>query len=188
MILSRRAVLLLPLGVAACAATPARFYTLAAVPGAPVETAPLRLELRRIGLAGYLDRPGIVRRADAYRLDVTDEDRWAEPLGTMLARVLTEALVQRLPRVSVFNESGAISTLPDLIAEVDVQRFDADEAGAVVLVAQLALRRDGSRLPASATTLRLVAPSRGVGVAGQVATMSAALGQLADALALLVKG
>jgi uncharacterized lipoprotein YmbA len=179
----RRPLLLLPALLAACASPPADLYTLAAIPGTPVPTARRSIELRRIGLAGYLDRPEIVRAAVNYRLQVNDRDRWGEPLGRMLGRVLTEDLVQRLPDAAVFAESGAISTQPDTILEIDVQRFDADAAGSVVLLAQIAIRHDGTRVPATARTLRLTAPVSGPATADLVATLSGLLAQLADTVA-----
>jgi uncharacterized lipoprotein YmbA len=184
----RRRALLALLPLAACASPPAELFTLRAVPGPVVKTRDRRLELRRVGLAGYLDRPEIVRTADTYRLRVADAERWGEPLGRMLDRVLAENLVQRLPDVAVYAETGAISTQPDGILEVEVQRFDADATGAVTLLAQVALRNDGSRVPATARTFRLAARPAGPGTLDLVAAMSAVLGELADAIARMVAG
>ena len=173
------------LALAACASPPPNLFTLAAVPG-PVVTTPIRsVELRRIGLAGYLDRPGIVRANVQYRLDVSDIDRWGEPLGGMLDRVFTEDLVSRLPGTAVFSESGAISTTPDATLEVDVQRFDAGANDELVLLAQVAIRRDGRT--ATAQTLRLTRPLASQGTADLVAAMSALLGQFADRVADLLR-
>ncbi|MCK8783090.1 PqiC family protein [Roseomonas sp. NAR14] len=178
--LARRAALLLAL--AGCASPEAAFFTLAAVPGTPRPAAARSLEVRRVTLAGYLDRPGIVRGNAGYRLDIASNERWGEPLGDMIGRVLVENLTQRLPGGSVVAEGGALSTDTALIAEVDVQRFDA-EAGRVLLLAQMAVRPRQGRLPGTARTLRIEVPIGGAGTAAQVAAMSAALGQLADAIA-----
>jgi uncharacterized lipoprotein YmbA len=169
--------------LAGCATSPTpTLYTLASEPGAPVVTRRLSIELRRIGLAGYLDRPEIVRGTVQYRLQLSDLDRWGEPLGRMIDRVLTEDLVTRLPDASVFAESGAISTRPDLVLEMDIQRLDADMSGDMVLLAQIALRPDTGT--ATAQTVRLTvklpaAPS----ARDHVAAMSAALAELADTVA-----
>lgn len=178
------AVLLL---VAACAPSPnPELYTLAAVPG-PVTQLQLRgLEVRRIGLAGYLDRPEIVRSSAAFRLKLADNQRWGEPLGGMLDRVFAEDLVERLPQTAVFAESGAISTQPDLVLEVDVQRFDADADGTLVLVAQVAVRPENVGHAAEARTLRLTAAPAGASVRDQVAAMSRALGDLADRVVAMI--
>jgi uncharacterized lipoprotein YmbA len=160
----RAAVGLLLVLLTACTSPTPELFTLAAMPGAGGRIPARSVELRRIGLAGYLDRPEIVQSEADYRVHVASNQRWGEPLTGMLDRVFTEDLVERLPGTAVFAESGAISTAPDLVLEVDIQRFDADAAGAVVLLAQVAVRRADAREPA------------------HVAAMSAALAQLADAV------
>lgn len=168
--------------LAACARSPAPdLYTLASQPGPVVVTRKLSVELRRVGLAGYLDRPEIVHGTSNFRLKVADIDRWGEPFGGMVDRVLTEDLVQRLPKASVFAESGAISTHPDTVLEIDIQRLDADGPDLLVLLAQLAIRPDGHT--ATATTVRLTQPIGGADTQAQVAAMSQALGLLADRIA-----
>jgi len=172
------------LGATGCSSPTPNLYTLAAVPGTPLPTRRLAVELRRISLAGYLDRAEIVRGTVSYQLKVSDIDRWGEPLGRMLERVLTEDLVTRLPNAAVFAESGAISTKPDLVVEIDVQRLEP-QGDAVVLLAQIAVRPEGGT--AMAETVRLVAPMGDpASTPAQVAGMSAAIGQLADTLASLL--
>ncbi len=173
-------------GTSGCAGSPApELYTLAALPGDRIATRPLSLELRRVGLAGYLDRPEIVRGTVQYHLRVTDNDHWGEPLDGMLERVVTEDLVTRLPNASVFGESGAITTRPDQVLEIDIQRLDGDAEGTLVLLAQVAVRPESGT--ATAQTVRLTAnlpvPTT---TEAQVAAMSTLIGQLADTVARLV--
>lgn len=174
--------------LAGCASPPTDLFTLAAVPGpATASSRTHSVEVRRIGLAGYLDRPGIVRSNAQYRLQVSDRDRWGEPLGGMVARVFTEDLVARMPGTAVFTESGAISTQPDVVLELDIQRFDADASGDVVLLAQAAARRDAGGRPAVARTWRLTQHLPSDSTQDLVATMSALLGQLADRVTEMVR-
>jgi uncharacterized lipoprotein YmbA len=179
----RDLIALLLLAPVACSSPNPALYTLAAVPGPEQHSAVRSVELRRIGLAGYLDRGEIVRSAAQYRLDIASNDRWGEPLGSMLDRVFTENLVQRLPGTAVFTESGAITTRPDRIVEIDVQRFDADASGTVVLLAQVAVRREDARIPGTAETVRLTSTPASPATRDLVAAMSAALGKLADMVA-----
>ena len=171
-----------------CASPQPAFYTLAAIPGTPSPVRTRAVELRRIGLAGYLDRPEIVRDSNDYRVHFQTTDRWAEPLGTLIERVFTENLVQRLPGTSVYGESGSISTRPDLVVEVDVLRLDP-QAGQVVLLAQLAVRPENQRGAAAsrAEVVRLTAPA-GTTTRDLAAAESALLGQLADAVAARLPG
>ncbi|MDA8253124.1 MAG: PqiC family protein [Rhodospirillales bacterium] len=181
MMTRRGLVALLPaLALAACISPTPELFTLVAVPGPTRRLAAHSVELRRIGLAGYLDRPEIVRAEADYRVQVATNQRWGESLGTMLDRVFTEDLVERLPEVAVFAESGAISTAPDLILEIDVQRFDTDASGTLVVLAQVAVRRADARQTAHAATLRLTEQPASPATRDLVAAMSAALGQLAD--------
>ncbi len=169
--------------LAGCNTSPTpELYTLAAVTGPPRHLAAHSVELRRIGLAGYLDRPEIVRASADYQVHVTSNQRWGESLGGMLDRVITEDLVERLPGTAVFAESGAISTAPDLILEIDVQRFDTDASGALVLLAQVAVRHADARQAAHAETLRLNVQPASPATRDLVAAMSTALGKLTDAI------
>ena len=180
------AALLLALGLSACASSPdPTYYTLAPVPGAPqgAQTAPGPVELRRIGLAGYLDRAEIVRADSGYRLRLAHNDLWGEPLGDMIGRVLAQDLTQRLPGIAVISEAGAISAGGDRIVEVDIQRFDADRSGNVVLLAQTSVRRRGVEGSGLTSTVRFDVHPAGAGADALVAAMSAALGQLADSIA-----
>ncbi len=166
--------------LAGCASPTPTLFTLAAVPGPQRHIPSHSIELRRIGLAGYLDRPEIVSGETDYRLQIAHNDRWGESLGSMLGRVITEDLVERLPGAAVFTESGAISTRPDLVLEIDVQRFDTDATGRLVLLAQVAVRRADAREAAHAETLRLTGHPASPATRDLVAAMSAALGELAD--------
>ena len=166
--------------LAGCASPTPALFTLAAVPGPQRRIGAHSVELRRVGLAGYLDRPEIVSGEADYRLHLTHNDRWGESLGTMLGRVITEDLVERLPAAAVFTEAGAISTAPDLVLEIDVLRFDSDAAGLLVLLAQVAVRRADARAAAHAETFRLTARPASPATRDLVAAMSTALGELAN--------
>ncbi len=190
MMLPRRALLSLALAGAAqaCASPDVAYYTLAAVPGAPRRGGPAQVELRRPGLAGYLDRPEIVRSNSPYSLRVTSMERWGEPLGDLFARILAEDLTHRLPGRSVFPSAGSLSAAADATVAMDIQRFDADPSGQVVLLAQVAVSRGRTRATAATRVLRLAVQPSGPGTANLVAAMSTALGQLADALAAMLQG
>ncbi len=188
--MGRRPLALALAGLAAgCASPPPTLYTLAPLPG-PILAAPRRVILvREVSLARYLQRPGIVRSSSAFRLDVSANEWWGEPLGPMLGRVLVSDLATRLPGSTVLSESVALTVNPDLSVEVSIERFDEDAAGRVVLEAAFVLA--GQRGTSSPHTFSITAPSGAppetprtqAAVAAQVAAMSAALARLADAIA-----
>ena len=189
----RRAVLALATlavtgGLGACTSPPPLLYTIAPVQGAEQPRGPRIILLQQIGLARYLERSQIVRSSEDYRLDVMQNDWWGEPLGAMLGRVLVDELSQRLPQSVVISENGAVSAAPDATIELGVRRLDEDAAGSVVLTAQAAVNFKGKQTPVL-RSFRFSVPPQAPGVSGEVAAISAALGQLADGLAaVLVAG
>lgn len=124
-----------------CASAELEWYRLTAVPGRPGIARPVSLELRDVWLARYLDRSGIVRAAGGTRLVVEDGRRWAGPLDEMITQVLSRNLEQRLPGSVVTRERGAITVDPEILASVEIDRFEIDADGRAVLSARFALRQ-----------------------------------------------
>jgi uncharacterized lipoprotein YmbA len=185
----RRAIISL-LGVAAvagCASPNPVLYTLASVPGTPQGGGPKVVEVRDIGLPGYLNRPQIVRSSENYQLDVRSNSWWGDPLGGMLGRVIVSELSQRLPGTSVFSDSGSINVDPDATVEINLQRMDANSAGQLVFMAQVAVKFAGSkRGPVTRTVDLQIAPGSPE-LIDEVAAMSQAVGQLADTIAAMLR-
>ncbi|HVX47098.1 MAG TPA: PqiC family protein [Mycobacteriales bacterium] len=180
--LSRRA-LLTTLAVSACTSPDPAYYALAPVPGRTRAGGPRSVKLRRIALAGYLDRETIIRGRAGYRLETAANQRWGESLGEMIGRTLAEDLTQRLPGSTVFTEMSSISAEGDATVEIDIQRFDAGPDGSVLLVAQIAIERKGARTASVRRPVRLSSPAAASDTDSLVAAMSAAVGQLADVIA-----
>jgi uncharacterized lipoprotein YmbA len=191
----RRLGALLPASLAAaalagCASPSPAYYRLSARSGASLPGRGRQVQLRRVGIPGYLDRPGLVRAREGGRLDVADVESWPEPFGDMVTRVLAEDLALRLPGDSVAAEGGALRIPANILAEVQIQRFEAGPDGVVELLAQAAVR-PRNQDAAGSRTLRFRVPSdgapgagaKGPDAAGVVAAMDLALGQLADSLA-----
>lgn len=175
------------LALAACASPDPVIYTLRPVPGQAVGGGPVAIKLARPGLAGYLDRPEIVRDSAANRLELKGGERWGEPLGDMIGRVLALDLAQRLPGSSVFTEAGTISVDPSATVEVDVQRFDPDPNGPVELLVQIAVERGRQHDPAATRSIHLQVQPASSSTPDVVSAMSAALGQLADQVAQMLR-
>lgn len=185
--MNRRILLAGLLAPTSCRSPQTAYYTLASIPGT---TQPYRvrlIELRRPGLAGYLDRPEIVRTGGAYQLSVAGAERWGEPFGDLVVRILAENLSARLPGSNVFTSLGAITAEENAVVELDVQRFDADASGQVVLLAQVAVSRGRGRASPTTRTMRKTVTPAGASTTELVAAMSQALGQLADEIAPLLR-
>ncbi|HEX3573212.1 MAG TPA: PqiC family protein [Rhodopila sp.] len=185
MSLSRRSALLALAALpAACASPNPNLYVLASVPGTTHRGAPRTIVLRSIAIAHYLERSQIVRSSEGYRMDVLSNDWWGEPLDAMLSRILVGDLNQRLPGSTVYADSGAISMPSDATVEINLQRFDVDRDGAVLLAAQIAV--DGKGMVSRGVTIT-VRPADTTTQA-LVAAMSIATGQLADTAAGMLAG
>jgi uncharacterized lipoprotein YmbA len=185
----RRSLLLAPgaLLLARCASPDPAIYTLRAVPGSAQGGGPAAIKLARPGLAGYLDRPEIVRDSSSSRLTLNSGERWGEPVGDMIGRVLALDLAQRLPGSSVFTEAGTISVDPAATVELDVQRFDLDASGVVVLLVQVAVEQGMRHDPVATRSLRLTAQPATTATPDVVGAMSTTLGQLADQVAAMLR-
>ncbi len=169
--------------LAGCSSPDPTYYTLQPASGTALADGPSTVEVRRPGLAGYLDRSDIVLKNAGYRLDVNGQLRWGEPLGDMIGRVLSQDLSQRLPGTSVFAESGAITASPQMRLEVDILTFEQDASGNVVLNAQVAVERGVTHAPLATRHVSLTTPPTGAGAGNLVASMSGLLGRLADQVA-----
>lgn len=165
-----------------CGSSPHQnFYTLYSEPGDATQDVALAIELRRPGMPGYLERPNLVRRGEGGRLDISGTDRWGTDLDDLVAATLTQNLTQRLPRSTIYTESGAISSRPDLIVEVDLQQFEAAD-GVVHLHAQVGIHWAGGS-EARIERYELTEEPDGDGTEATVAAMSKLLAKLSEAIA-----
>ena len=118
---------------------PNRLYTLAdpPSPSASAMTHPkMAIGIGNISLPEYLDRPQIVTRSSATRMEIAEFDRWVEPLGAMTRRVLLQTLRNELgtDKVVILPQSRAVNV--DYQVAVDVTRFDAQQGGDMILDAR----------------------------------------------------
>ena len=183
----RLAFVALPLFAAACGASPEpNYYTIVPRNGPTLTGGPKLVLLKDIGLASYLDRREIVRSAEGYKLEILANNWWGEPLGGLLGRILVVELSQRLPNSTVYGESGAITADHNASVGVNIQRLDADKAGALILVAQVAIEFNRPRRMA-ARNFTFSKPLATPDTAGLVAAISDAVGELADGIAALLQ-
>ncbi len=171
----------------ACGSSPEPvLYTLAVRPGPVLTRGPRIVQVRDVGLPGYLDRKEIVRSTDDLKLDVRANAWWGEPLGGILGRTIVLELSQRLPGSQIYSESGSITMDPYATVGIDFQRFDADKAGTVILLAQVAIQFNRPTRTAS-RNFSISKPVPTADTPGHVAAMSDALGELSDGVATLLQ-
>jgi uncharacterized protein len=108
----------------------------------PVETDPGSMGSRQIlvGLGpikmpAYLDRQEVVTRVAPNRLELSGEDRWAEPLDSDFTRVLAQNLAAELGTQRITFYPWYNTTRVDFQVKVNVYRFESDKDGKVDLTA-----------------------------------------------------
>jgi uncharacterized protein len=174
------------IALAACSSPSPELYTIAPVPGVQQRASPKVVVLQQIGLERYLERLQIVRSSEDYKLDVMANDWWGEPLGAMLSRVLVDELQQRLPQSVVISEVGAVSAPADATVTLNIQRMDKDASGNLILSAQAGIIFKGRAATPVLRNFRFSVTPDSPRIPGEVAAISAAVGQLADGLAAML--
>jgi uncharacterized lipoprotein YmbA len=163
---------------------PTHFYVLATMdqPAVAGDRA-VSVGVGPVNLAGYLDRPQIVTRPSADKIDLADFDQWGEPLRDGISRVLAENLARQLPaaKIWVFPWRGLEGVRYQVI--VDVTRFDGPAAGETALEARWRILDGASGKDVASKTTRLAEPAGGPGYAMTVSAMSRALGALSRDIA-----
>src|SRR5438132_5931303 len=133
---------------------PSRFFTLTAItqPGATAtqdssDPGGVSLGIGPIRLPGYLDRQEIVTRIPQNRIDVSENDRWAEPLETNFTRVLAQNLSVLLHTHRLVFFPWELNRSPAYQVEVEVHRFEANAGGDVHLSARWAVLDTNKKIP-----------------------------------------
>jgi uncharacterized lipoprotein YmbA len=165
--------------LASCASQNAKIYTLISLGGdIRSSSRPVTMSVAAVGLPKYLDRPQIVRRSSTVELGVAEFERWGEPLGFMVQRVLAEDLTRNLPPGSVVTTSRTLTGEETSSVEVDFSRFDEDADGTIVLEAQWRLRRNGRPI-SSPQLVRISKITSDRAASATVKAMSEAIAELA---------
>lgn len=182
------------LGVESCTLLPAQrdhsqFFILTPTSDAAPPTASaaglaheVAIGLGPIGFPGYLKRPEVVTRVSSDRVELSEENRWAEPLDANFQRVLGQDLSDMLgtQRIELFPWYGKPRI--DYQVEMQVHRFETASDGRSHLVASWSIKdgRSGADLFATETT---VSSAVSGGAAGGSAAMSNSVAALSRQIA-----
>ncbi len=137
--------------LAGCSRSPrVTFYTLE--PGAEVGTAAdvsvlPAIAVGPVTLPEVVDRPQLVVRAAANRVEILETHRWAEPLKSEIPRLMAENLRRLLGsnRVSTYLQHAGVDA--DYRVMVDIRRFESIPGEAVTVEAVWSLRRAAGGAP-----------------------------------------
>jgi uncharacterized lipoprotein YmbA len=170
---------------------PSRFYVLSASPAASTATASTgpdgTLGVFPTRVADYLDRPQIVTFLGENAVDIDEYNRWAEPLGAGVTRVLAQELSALLPRWRVLPQPWDPTVPLRARVVVNVTALGWNAAGEARLEATWAvLSSSGDQAVARGrTVLRRAAADRSAGAAAGAA--SALVTEMAGELAAAVR-
>jgi uncharacterized lipoprotein YmbA len=93
-----------------------------------------------VNMAAYLDRPQIVTRAAAHKLQLSEANVWAEPLKESIIRVIGVNLSNMLQTTRIFRFPLRDRTIPLAYrVSLGIPRFDGKLGGDVQLVARWTL-------------------------------------------------
>jgi uncharacterized lipoprotein YmbA len=144
--------------------------------------------VEQVVLPEYLDRPEIVIRDGAHRLDISPSERWAEQLQTNVTRVLAANLSHLLQTDTVFALPSRREREMTWQVLVDIGAFEQDADGRSVLSARWSVVDVGRRAELVREHAVYVEPIDGAGYDAVVAAMNRNLVQLSrDIAAALAK-
>ena len=172
---------------------PSRFFTLSSLP--QVEESVVKnsanqesvfLGIGPIKFPGYLDRQEIMVRSAQNRFEVSENDRWAEPLDENFTRVLLQNLSALLQTDRIVPYPWPLDRKPKYQIEIGVFRFEANRARDAQLFAHWAVSDGGDRKTILVRESRAVRQAKEKSMEGSVAALSEALGdfsrEIADAV------
>jgi uncharacterized protein len=186
---------LIGLSLAACGGfspkpDPSRFFTLSSLP--QVEQGSLKnstrpekmfLGIGPIKFPGYLDREEIVVRSAQNRFDLSETDRWAEPLQENFSRVLSENLALLLNTDLIIIYPWSPTNRPLYQVEIDVLRLEANGERNGQLFARWSVVSGADKKVAVVKESRIIRNARDKSTDGSVAALSEAVGDLSREIA-----
>ena len=111
-------------------------------------------------LEPYLDRPQIVIRGAGHKLELSEFNRWSEPLKDSISRVIIVNLSNMLESTRVFQIPRRNKTIPlEFRIEIEIARFDGELGGDALLVARWTLY--GRQEKALLTKVSIISESSG---------------------------
>lgn len=138
-------VICLAVATVGCSRSPrVTFYTLesgAQVESAAAATAAPAVAVGPVTLPEVVDRPQLVVRVAANRVDILETHRWAEPLKSEIPRLIAENLRSLLGSSRVSSYLQHAGTDAEYRVLVDIQRFESSPGEAVIVEAVWSLRR-----------------------------------------------
>ena len=136
-----------------------------------------------VRLPGYLDRREIVTRVAENRFDVSENDRWAEPLDENFTHVLAQNLSVLLGSDRIITYPWPLDKKPRYRVQIDVFRFEVNSAGEAELTARWAVVDETGKEAANLNESRLARPAKEKSNDASVAALSETVADLSREIA-----
>lgn len=143
--------------LAGCSRSPrVSFYTLEPAAqlesAAAISTVPI-IAVGPVTLPEVVDRPQLVVRVAANRVEILETHRWAEPLKSEIPRLIAENLRRLLGSSRVSSNLQHAGSDAEFRVLVDIQRFESLPGEAVTVEANWSLRRMSGGTPKTGRSL-----------------------------------
>lgn len=145
--------------------------------------ASLTIGLGPVRLPEYLDRPELVIRTSPNGLQLSETDRWAEPLADDFRHVLASDLANLLGTTNIIQYPWYPGTRLDYIVHVEVQRFEGGANKTAELIAHWDLRTPQNGQVVASRTAQISYPLRSLAGDAIAAALSQAEAELAVPIA-----
>jgi len=168
-----------------------RFYALTAqtvTDGSSSSLGDMVLGVGPVRLPGYLDREELVTRVAQNRFDVSQNDRWIEPLEDSVNRILAQDLYGLLNSERIVRYPWPSSRRITHQLEVDILRFEPTTANEAQLAAHWVLVDAGTKQPLASKTTVVKRPIQGAAKEAAVDALSGTLADLSRDMAEVIKG
>ena len=188
----KRLLLAALVSVAGCG-TPAKlnYYTLSAQPASPPAVASasraLNVYVGPITIPEAVDRPQMVMRIDANRVELVELERWAEPLKAAIPRFIADTLARELATSTVMTSRQSATLTFDYRVAVDVQRFDFSAGDGAAIDALWTIRTASETVPRTGRS-EAREPTAARDSQAMAAAQSRALEKVAREIAAAIRG
>lgn len=176
---------LILLVLANCGSSPkTHYFALAVMPGTAREKGSIgyTVTVAAVHLPPSLDRREMVSQTGDTTVEINDQDRWAAPLDEMVRNVLSQDLLDRLPRDKVvLPEAPAPPKTTQIV--VVISQFGPEARSGVTLAGSWSLLDGARSKPLLRRNMTLVSNSPTEDGVSKAAAMSQLLGQLAGQIA-----
>jgi uncharacterized lipoprotein YmbA len=131
----------------------------------------------------YVDRPQMVTQEKNGTLNIAQFDRWAEPLDSVILRLLDEDLAMMLPGANTVKFPWSVNNPVRYQVGLDIIQMDSDLAKNLTLIARWHIYDADNRQTVFSKRSEVITPIAGHNYSGLSEALSAAIASLSSEMA-----